>query len=451
VSWVTSGGTSLSTPQWAGLAAVANAMRALNGKGLLGAPHAALYQATASANAYATAFLDVARGANGSCPTCTAKTGYDGPTGLGTPNGLGLVNLLAESTAAPTAPTVLASTVTGDYGQPISFTPSVSSPNAYSLTLSGAPAGMTLKGAVVNWPNPVTGTFSVKVTAKDLKSGLSGQGTYTVVVAPPPPPIVSAGSVTATVGTALSFGVGAGGRYACKLSLVGAPAGMTITAGGMNAATVKWPKPVAGVYRFTLKADDTQTRLSSEATYTVAVSAPLAPQIAAGAVAGRAGEPFSTTVSVMAANAYTLSLVGAPAGMAINAQGELTWAAPVAGNYSVTVQAKDNKTALVGTSVINIGIGANAGGPAIMSTVMRGIAGKPFTGTISITDANAGLIGVGFGATHAGVKFNTQMGMATTTVTWASPVTGSYTVSVSATDSAGKSAVVLIPLLISAK
>ena len=37
-------------------------------------------------------FFDVTSGSNGTCPTaqwCTARTGWDGPTGLGTPNGSG--------------------------------------------------------------------------------------------------------------------------------------------------------------------------------------------------------------------------------------------------------------------------------------------------------------------------------------------------------------------------
>jgi hypothetical protein len=450
VSWVTSGGTSLSTPQWAGLAAVANAMRALAGKPLLSTPHALLYQSTANAGVYAAAFLDVARGANGSCATCTSKAGYDSPTGLGTPHGLAMINLLAESTAAPTAPTVVASTVTGAYGEPITFTPSVSSPNAYSLTLSSAPAGVVVTGNVVSWPNPTNGTFSIKLTAKDLKTGLSGVGTYTVVVAAPPAPIVSGGSLTATVGVAFSFPVAAGDRYTCKLSLVGAPAGMTIASTGMNAGTVSWPKPVAGVYRFTLKADDAQTKLSNTGSYTVTVSPVSAPQVAAGAVSGRVGAPFSTTVDVVSANAYTLSLVGAPSGMTINAQGVLSWPNPATGAYSVTVQAKDSKTALVGSGVINVTIGGSAG-PSIMSTVLKGVVGKAFTGTVTITDASASLVGVGFSASNAGVKFNTQLGMASTTVSWAAPVAGTFTVSVSATDSAGKSSWAYIPLVITAK
>jgi hypothetical protein len=42
--------------------------------------------------AHASSLNDVTSGSNGSCPTsqwCTARAGWDGPTGLGTPNGTG--------------------------------------------------------------------------------------------------------------------------------------------------------------------------------------------------------------------------------------------------------------------------------------------------------------------------------------------------------------------------
>jgi hypothetical protein len=41
---------------------------------------------------HAGSLFDVASGSNGSCPVtqwCRAKTGWDGPTGLGSPNGVG--------------------------------------------------------------------------------------------------------------------------------------------------------------------------------------------------------------------------------------------------------------------------------------------------------------------------------------------------------------------------
>ena len=42
--------------------------------------------------AHASGLNDVTTGSNGTCPTtvwCHAGTGWDGPTGLGTPNGTG--------------------------------------------------------------------------------------------------------------------------------------------------------------------------------------------------------------------------------------------------------------------------------------------------------------------------------------------------------------------------
>ena len=94
-SWYSYGGTSISTPQWAGLVAVANAQRALAGKAVLGGNvQTALYSIAGNATKYAQAFLDVSSGSNGSCTACSAKTGYDIPTGLGSPNAAALLPML---------------------------------------------------------------------------------------------------------------------------------------------------------------------------------------------------------------------------------------------------------------------------------------------------------------------------------------------------------------------
>ena len=42
--------------------------------------------------AHSTSLFDVTSGSNGTCPTtqwCKARVGWDGPSGLGTPNGTG--------------------------------------------------------------------------------------------------------------------------------------------------------------------------------------------------------------------------------------------------------------------------------------------------------------------------------------------------------------------------
>ena len=74
--WMIFGGTSVSAPLIGGIYAAAG--------GIVSYPTTKLYGASGSA------FRDVTSGSNGSCPTtqwCNARTGWDGPTGLGTPQG----------------------------------------------------------------------------------------------------------------------------------------------------------------------------------------------------------------------------------------------------------------------------------------------------------------------------------------------------------------------------
>jgi subtilase family serine protease len=74
--WFTVGGTSVGAPNWAGIlaAGAAAASTALQG-------HSAIYS-----GGYITNLRDITSGSNGSCGTdCTAGTGYDLVTGLGSP------------------------------------------------------------------------------------------------------------------------------------------------------------------------------------------------------------------------------------------------------------------------------------------------------------------------------------------------------------------------------
>ncbi|MDJ0344460.1 subtilase [Streptomyces sp. H10-C2] len=75
--WEVFGGTSASSPLIAAVYALA------------GTPSAGSYPASFP-YAHPIARFDVVSGSNGSCSgsyLCTGTTGYDGPTGLGTPNG----------------------------------------------------------------------------------------------------------------------------------------------------------------------------------------------------------------------------------------------------------------------------------------------------------------------------------------------------------------------------
>jgi subtilase family serine protease len=84
--WFLVGGTSVSSPEWAGMVAIADQ---INGGGL-GLINPALYAIAANPATYAADFFDVTTGNNGAfaptVPGYPATTGWDPVTGLGTPD-----------------------------------------------------------------------------------------------------------------------------------------------------------------------------------------------------------------------------------------------------------------------------------------------------------------------------------------------------------------------------
>jgi len=446
VSWITAGGTSLSTPQWAALGAVVNAMRLQSGKAALGDFHAALYgQVAVVGTTYAADFADITQGSDGSCSVCSSKKGYDIPTGLGTPNAAQLITTLTGLTPV-SAPVVSGGlSISGVAGKALSFTASVSGSSAYTMSLLNAPAGMTVSNkAVVSWSSPVVGSYPVTVVATDGKTGLSGQGVYTVVIASNKAPVVSSGSASGALGSPLRFSVSVADINPFTLSLSGAPTGMSINSSGV----VSWPSPVAGSYTVTVKALDSINGSSGSGVYAVVINKSGAPVVSSGNVSGRAGVPLAFTVSTSDAKALALSLAGAPSGMAISSSGTVSWAAPVAGVYSVSVVAKDSKTSLVGTGNYLVSIGA-AGAPVIAGSGLTVKTGTPLSGTIQISDAASSVVGVGIGGAPLGMSFVANGGLNNFTVSWSKPVAGVYVLQVSAVDSAGNATSALLQVIVS--
>jgi hypothetical protein len=445
VSWISAGGTSMSTPQWAGLIAIANAVRALSAKAALGSPHAVLYgQIAAVPGTYASAFADITKGLNGTCAICVSTLGYDTPSGLGTPNVSNLVNALAGVVNTAAAPVVSSANIGGQVGTALTFTASVTAPNAVTYTLTGAPAGMTISTAgIVTWATPVAGTYSVKVTAKDIKTNLTGQGVYTVTIAAPTPPSVGSATISGKVGTALTFNTTITAANAVTYTLTAAPAGMTISITG----AVTWPAPVTGTYAVTVNAKDSKTGLTGKGIYTVVIAAQLPPAVGPATVSGKPAVALSFTVSVTAANPVTYTLSGAPSGMTIASTGVVSWAKPVLGTYNVTVIAKDNKTGLSGQGVYTVKI-ANAG-PVITAAATTGAAGKALSGTISIADPGATSLSISISGAPLGMGFSAN-GL-TLTYFWNSPVVGSYNLKVAVVDNLGLSAQATVAVTVTAK
>jgi subtilase family serine protease len=87
--WYTVGGTSASSPQWAGLIAIADQMAGRD----LGFINPALYAIANNATKYSADFYDPFQNDNGCCgqPGWPASKGWDAVTGLGTPNAATLI------------------------------------------------------------------------------------------------------------------------------------------------------------------------------------------------------------------------------------------------------------------------------------------------------------------------------------------------------------------------
>jgi hypothetical protein len=171
--WQVYGGTSASSPIIAGVYALAGA------PGSGDQPASYPYSHTGNLN-------DVTSGANGSCSSsylCTAKAGYDGPTGLGTPNGtaaftgggggggggtVSVTNPGNQSTQVGTAVSLQIHATDSTSGQTLTY------------SASGLPAGLSINAStgVISGTPTTTGSSSVTVTAKD-SNGASGSTSFT--------------------------------------------------------------------------------------------------------------------------------------------------------------------------------------------------------------------------------------------------------------------------------
>jgi hypothetical protein len=183
--WLEVGGTSVATP----LVAAAYA--------LAGTPAAGTYPASYLYSHYATdpsLFNDVTSGSNGTCSPavlCTAGPGWDGPTGLGTPDG---VTGLAYTPVGSVTGTVTDSS-TGDpvAGATVSTAGlSVTTGSDGTYTVSGLPAGTV----------PLTVTAYGYQSQTQTATITAGQSTTLNIALTGDPHETVSGTVTAGTGTA---------------------------------------------------------------------------------------------------------------------------------------------------------------------------------------------------------------------------------------------------------
>jgi hypothetical protein len=171
--WAVYGGTSASSPIIAGVYALAGTPGSSD--------YPAKYPYSHTSNLY-----DVTSGNNGSCSTsyfCTATTGYDGPTGWGTPNGT--TAFASGSTSGNTVTVTNPGSQSTTTGSSVSLQISASDSAGATLTYSasGLPTGLSISSSTgkITGTASTAGTYQVTVTASD-STGASGSASFSWTV-----------------------------------------------------------------------------------------------------------------------------------------------------------------------------------------------------------------------------------------------------------------------------
>ena len=199
LGWAAVGGTSVAAPIVAGMYALA------------GGPSGTSYHPAGYPYAQPGSLNDVTSGSNGSCPSylCNAGPGYDGPTGLGTPNGI-----RAFQPSPPSAPQGF---VSGSYSDTavLSWSPPATDGGA---TISGYNVYRSDQGTI-----PIASLSPSATSYTNI--GLTNGVTYTYTV-----------TAVSAVGEGASASASATPEPLDHLSIT--PAAATLTAGGSQSYAV---------------------------------------------------------------------------------------------------------------------------------------------------------------------------------------------------------------------
>ena len=362
-----------------------------------------------------------------------AKTATQAFTLRVTATGPAFTSAVSTSFAENTAGT-FSVTATGD--TPISFNEVGSLPSGVTLASNGTLAGTPAYGSA--------GTYPFTITATDANSNTSTQA-FTLTVTATGPSITSAVSTSFAETHAGTFSVTANGDGTITYAKTGAlPTGVTLASNGTLAGTPAYGS--AGSYPITITATDANAKTATQAfTLTVTATGPSITSAASTSFAETHAGTFSVTAT--GDGTITYAKTGAlPTGVTLASNGTLagTPAYGSAGSYPITITATD-ANAKTATQAFTLTV--TAAGPVFTSA-----ASTTFTatnaGTFAVTaNGDTPISFTETGSLPSGVSLATNGTLAGTP---ASGTTGSYPLTIKATDSHSNTATQSFTLTVSA-
>ena len=404
------GGTSASSPAFAGIMAIVNQKTG----SAQGNPNPTLYALAALQAKGSTAhsyFHDVTSGSNTVPGTSgyNAGTGYDLTTGLGTVNAANLVNYWGDAvvTVAPSMSAIMTvPSLTIRQGASGTSTANITVAggfsNAVALVVTGAPAGVkaTLASASLSAPGSgssvltitvgataVPGTAAITLTATG--GGLTSAGTVNLSIVPAFTLATNLAAITVQQGSSapltLTSAIAAGFNGAVALTASGKPAGVTL---GFAPATISSPgsgtstlsiaasnSAAPGVYSITLTG--TSGSLTGTAVVSVAVSSPSSFTLTASPVSVTLapGTSGTSVIKMTPGSGFSSPVTFSASGMPAGITGQFSAARLARGGGNTTMTVKAGPTVAAGTyhiTVTGAGGGVSPSPTAVLTVVVSG-------------------------------------------------------------------------------
>jgi uncharacterized protein YhjY with autotransporter beta-barrel domain len=313
-------------------------------------------------------------------------------------------------------------------------------PYGFALTAGSLPSGITLTGSgALSGTSFEIGTFSFTVTATDA-NGQTGSRAYTVTIAAPVLTMTpAAGTLTATYGAPYSqvfTASGSPGPYTYVLTGT-LPAGLSFSGN-----TISGTPTVPGSYAITITATDNVLTgagapFSIAQNYTIDVPAPTIAVDPATLPDTTAGLTYSQTITATGGvGPYTFAVTAGalPNGLNLTNVGALSGTTTTSGTFNFTVTATDTygQTASRAYTVV-VAVPTISLNPA---TLPAGTAGTAYSQLLTITGGIAPYTVTLTGTLPTGLSFDTG----TLTFSGTPTQSGTFNISVTATDSTGGTA-----------